>query len=67
LRPRRERVEHFLHLDVEHGEGGGVRGRDFVTVLDEVAEVGVLLLADRGLERDRGLGKPDDLPHPLRG
>src|SRR5713226_6601405 len=65
--PRRERVEHVLHLGVEHGERGGVRGRDCLTVLDEVAEMRVLLLADRGLERDRGLGKPYDLPHPLRG
>src|SRR5712692_585129 len=65
--PRRERVEHILHLGVQHGERGGVRRRDCLTVLDEVAEMGVLLLADRGLERNRGLGKPDDLSHPLRG
>src|SRR5216683_2173621 len=65
--PRRERVEHVLHLGVQHGERGGVGRRDCLTVLDEVAEMGVLLLADRGLERDRGLGKPDDFPHPLRG
>src|SRR5713226_3036908 len=65
--PRREGVEHVLHLGVQHGERGGVRRRDCLTVLDEVAEMGVLLLADRSLERDRGLGKPDDLTHPLRG
>src|SRR6202521_2292294 len=29
--------------------------------------MGVLLHADRGLERDRELGKPDDLLHPVRG
>ena len=36
-------------------------------VLDQVAELGVLVLADRGLERDRLLGDLLDLAHPLGG
>ena len=40
---------------------GGLGGGQRAAVLDEVAEVGVLLLADRGLERDRLLRDLDDL------
>ena len=38
-------------------------GRLGLVVLDEVAELGVLLLADRLLERDRVLGHAQDLAH----
>ena len=40
-----------------------VDGRDGVLVLDEVAEMRILLLADRRLERDRLLGDLHDLAH----
>ena len=40
-------------------------GHDGVGVLDEVAEVRVLLLADRRLQRHRLLGDLQDLPHLL--
>src|SRR5215813_12950156 len=56
----RERVEDVFHLVVEHRQRGGVRGRDRLLVLDEVAEMGVLLLSDRGVDLHRvlrGLGE----------
>src|SRR5262245_59033706 len=49
----RERVQHRLHLLLEQLVRRGLGRREGPTVLDEVAEVGVLLLADRRLERDR--------------
>src|SRR5438309_3018119 len=61
----RERVEDVLHLGVEHGERSRVGRRDRLAVLDEVAEVRILLLADGRLERDRVLRNLDDLPHLL--
>src|SRR2546425_6339019 len=61
----RERVEDVFDLRVEHGERGRVRRRDCLTVLDEVAEVRVFLLSDRGLERDRVLRDLHDLAHLL--
>src|SRR5262249_9042067 len=36
---RCERVEYVFHLVVEHRQGGGVRWRDRLLVLDEVAEM----------------------------
>src|SRR6266542_3260530 len=68
---------HPEHLLLAGGEGGEhlpgllgqvhvddrVRGRDERLVLDEVAEVAVLLLADGGLEADRLLRDLEDLPH----
>src|SRR3954454_24413521 len=60
-------VEHGLDLLLEElvrcclGRGEGP------AVLDEVAEVGVLLLADRRLERDRLLRDLDDLADLLGG
>src|SRR5207302_10380654 len=62
---RRQGVEHPLQLLLQHRERGGLRRREGVLILDEVAEVAVLLLADRRLQRDRFLGDLDDLPHPL--
>src|SRR5690349_24995645 len=56
-----QRVEHRLHLLLEQLVGGGLRRRERAAVLDEVAEVGVLLLADRRLERHRLLADLDDL------
>jgi hypothetical protein len=49
----RERVEDRLDLLLEQLVRGGLGRRERAPVLDEVAEVGVLLLADRRLERDR--------------
>src|SRR5881628_2970735 len=60
---------HAQHALLARGEGGEDAGRGFaqvrldggvdrqdgVLVLDEVAEVRILLVADRGLERDRPL------------
>ncbi len=45
----------------------GLGGRQGAPVLDEVAEVGVLLLADRRLERDRLLADLHDLADLLGG
>ena len=41
-------------------------GRLGLLVLDEVAELGLLLLADRLLERDGELGHAQDLAHLAR-
>jgi len=65
--PRGEGVEDVLDLVAQHGQRGRVGGRDRLLVLDEVAEVGILLLTDRCLQGDRVLGDLDDLPHPLGG
>src|SRR5437879_3539858 len=64
---RGEGVEDVLDLGAQHRQRGGVGGRGRLLVLDEVAEVRVLLLADRGLERHRVLRDLDDLAHLLRG
>src|SRR5262245_27549546 len=63
----RQRVEHRLDLLLEELVRGCLRRRQGAAVLDEVAEVGVLLLADRRLERDRLLRDLDDLADLLRG
>src|SRR2546427_2906101 len=63
--PRRERVEHVLDLGMQHRERRGIGWRDRLAVLDEVTEVGVLLLSDRRLERDRILRDLHDLAHLL--
>src|SRR5713226_193912 len=65
--PGGEGVEDVLDLVVEHGQRGGVGGGDRLLVLHEVAQVGVLLLADGRLQGDRVLGDLDDLAHLLRG
>src|SRR5581483_4203924 len=46
-----------LQVHVDHRLGGGNHG----AVLDEVAKVGILFLADRRLQRDRLLGDLEDL------
>src|SRR6185436_9649169 len=56
----RQRVEHRLDLLLEELVRRGLGRRQRAPVLDEVAEVGVLLLADRRLERDRLLRDLDD-------
>src|SRR6266496_5753054 len=54
-----QRLRLLLEVDVDHGLGG----RDHVAVLDEVAQMRVLLLPDGGLEGDRLLGDLQDLAH----
>src|ERR1700674_1398112 len=44
---RRQGVEHVLDLGVQHRQGRRVLWRDRLAVLDEVAQVGVLFLANR--------------------
>src|SRR5918994_7300324 len=61
LLPLREGVQDRVELLLEQDEAGRVHGHDGVGVLDEVAEVGVLLLTDRGLQRHRLLGHLEDL------
>src|SRR5687768_10790246 len=53
LLPLAQRVQDRLELLLQEDERRRVDGDDGLGVLDEVAEVGVLLLADRRLERDR--------------
>src|SRR5258706_1352446 len=64
-----ERLRLLLEVDVDHRLGG----RDHVAVLDEVAQMRVLFLSDRGLQGDRLLRDLQDLAdladrdvHPLR-
>src|SRR5262245_64051776 len=62
----RQRVEHRLDLLLEELVGGGLGRGQGAAVLDEVAEVGVLLLTDRRLQRDGLLRDLDDLADLLR-
>src|SRR2546422_642326 len=53
---RRQRVEHLLGHVAQAGEGGRVRRRKRRLVLDEIAEMRVVVVADRRLHRDGLLG-----------
>src|SRR5216110_3131019 len=64
---RRERVEHFLRHVAQAGEGRRVGGRERRLVLDEIAEVRVVVVTDRRLHRDRLLGDLEDLADLLLG
>src|SRR6266542_5895390 len=64
--PRSERIEDSLDLLLEQLVTGGVRRRDRRQVGDEVAQVAVLLLANRRLEADWLLGDLHDLADLLR-
>src|SRR5256886_8083754 len=64
---RRERVEHFFRHVAQAGEGRRVGGRERRLVLDEIAEVRVVVVADRRLHRDRLLGDLEDLADLLLG
>ncbi len=55
-----------IQLLLQQDEAGRVDRHDRVAVLDEVAEVGVLLLTDRRLQGDRLLGHLEDLTHLVR-
>src|SRR5829696_8663195 len=61
LLARRQRREHLASLVGEVHRDHALARRDDRLVLDEVAEVGVFLLADRRLERDRLLRDLEDL------
>src|SRR3989442_6844560 len=50
-------TEGGLDRKMEHGDRGGVRGGRGLLVLDEIAELGIVLIADRCLQRDRRLGE----------
>src|SRR3954449_10938174 len=63
LRQGRQRAAAFLLAVVLRGD---LERRLRRLVLDEVAELGLVLLADRLLERDRLLGHPQDVAHLAR-
>ncbi len=54
--------EHVHQLFLEQREGGGLAGFTGALVGDEVAQMGVLLLTDGGLQGDGFLGDLEDLP-----
>ena len=60
-------VEHLRQLLLQHAERGGVGRHHGGVVLDEVAQLGVLLLADGRLERHGLLRDLLDLAHALGG
>src|SRR6266545_868623 len=60
---RGQRVQHLVGLLAETQADYALDRRAHLLVLDEVAQVAVLLLADRRLERDRLLGDLEDLAH----
>src|SRR5438128_2629269 len=62
-----ERAEHRADLLLEEVVRGCVRGRDCLGVLDEVAQVAVLFLADGRFQRDRLLADLEDLAHLVGG
>src|SRR6266699_2633854 len=43
-------IEGGLDRKLEHGDRGGVRGGRGLLVLDEIAELGILFMADRWLQ-----------------
>src|SRR5207247_2573468 len=67
LLARRERGQHLPRLILEVHGHHRVGGRERGHVLDEVADDGVLLLADRRLERDRLLVDLHDPAHLVDG
>ena len=58
-------LQHLGQLLLQHRERGGIGGHHGGIVLDEVAELGVLLLADGGLKAHRLLGDLLDLADAL--
>src|SRR5262250_1330005 len=67
LLARGERVQHLVGLLTQREPDHALHGRAHLLVLDEVAQVAVLLLADGRLEGDRLLGDLDDLADPPCG
>src|SRR5579864_4881307 len=66
LLARRERREHARRGLAQVRLDRGVDRQHRVLVLDEIAEVGILLVADRGFEGDRLLGDLQHLAHLLQ-
>src|SRR6266540_1003680 len=62
-----ERVEHAIGLLPEREPDHALDGRARLLVLDEIAQVAVLLLADGGLERNGLLGDLEDLADLVNG
>src|SRR6059036_68068 len=67
LLERREGVEDLVRLLPEREADDRLDGRDDLLVLDEVAQVAVLLLADRRLQRDGLLRDLQHLAHLVHG
>ena len=63
LLARGQCVQHFLQLFAHHGVGRHLRRRGRVLILDEVAQMAVLFLANRGFQRHRLLRNLDDFAH----
>ena len=61
--PGRQRIQHVDELLLQKGVAGRLGGFRSVLIRDKVAQVGVLLLTDGGLQRDRLLGDFQDLPY----
>src|SRR5690606_37697295 len=53
LFPLVERIEHLFNLLLEHHKGRSLCRRQGILVFNEVAEMAVLFLADRSLQRHR--------------
>src|SRR5438552_4700016 len=63
LLARGQRVQDVVGLRAQREADDGVDRRHHLFVLDEVAEMAILFLADRGLEGDRLLRDLEDLAH----
>src|ERR1700730_3244852 len=61
-----DRGEHARRDVAQFRLDGGVDGLQCVLVLDEVAEAAIILVADRRLDGERLLRKPEDSPHLLQ-
>ena len=66
LLARRQRRQDPRRRLAQIGLDGGVEWQDGILVLDEITEMGILLVADRGFEADRLLGDLQDLAHLFR-
>ena len=65
--PGRQRAEHIHQLLLEQGEAGSLGGLGGAFVGDEVAQMGVLLLTDGGLQRNRLLCDLQNLAYLIHG
>ena len=66
LLPFRQCIQHLHQLFLEQGKGGRILpAQVHLIVLDEIAQMAVLLLTDGRFQGNRLLGDLHDLPHPL--
>ena len=65
--PGGEGTQHIHQLLLQQGEAGGLGGLGRALIRDEVAQVGVLLLADGGLQGYRLLSDFQNLPDLIHG